>query len=48
VSGRLRASRFGEEQADQAEMAEVREVYGENWPTPYLTMYEDERRRRDR
>jgi hypothetical protein len=32
-----------EESADKQILADVREVYGEDWPTPFLTMYEVER-----
>lgn len=32
-----------EDHADKQILAEVREVYGDDWPTPFLTMYEVER-----
>jgi hypothetical protein len=33
-----------ESSADEAHVAEVRTVYGEDWPRPFLAMYEVQRR----
>ena len=37
-----------ETEADPAVLSCVREVYGDDWPQPYLSMYEDERNRESR
>jgi hypothetical protein len=37
-----------ESSADEAHIAEVRSVYGQNWPRPFLAMYEVQRRMDER